>query len=214
VVGHRICDDVDCARLGQASVGAPHLVDDAGFGPPGRSRSGPATASYRRGAAIAYVQRGDLRPWRLPCAAIENRIMTQRELEDLPPDECFQLLAAAHVGRLVYQDDLGPLAVPVNYAMAGHDIVFRVEGGAKRAAMQQPVIAFEVDHVDEEQKFGWSVLVRGAGAEVDMERVPALLRAMDGHGPTPWAAGIHKVWLQIVPHTVTGRRLGAEKVSW
>jgi uncharacterized protein len=140
--------------------------------------------------------------------------MTQRELDDLSPDECFRLLAAAHVGRLVYQDDLGPLAVPVNYAVAGHDIVFRVEGGAKRAAMQQPMLAFEVDHVDEERKFGWSVLVRGVGAEVDLERVPALLRAMDGHGPTPWAAGIHKVWLQIVPHTVTGRRLGAEKLSW
>ena len=140
--------------------------------------------------------------------------MTQRELEDLSPDECRRLLASAHVGRLVYQDDLGPLAVPVNYAMAGNDIVFRVEGGAKRAAMQQPMVAFEVDHVDEDRKFGWSVLVRGVGAEVDPEKVPELLRTMDGHFPTPWAAGIHNVWLQIVPQSVTGRRLGAERSSW
>ena len=55
---------------------------------------------------------------------------------------------------------------------------------------------------------------RRYGAEVDPERVPALLRAMDGHFPTPWAAGIHNVWLQIVPHTVTGRRLGAKWSSW
>ena len=144
----------------------------------------------------------------------ENRVMAQRELEDLSPDECFQLLAAAHVGRLVYQDDLGPLAVPVNYAMAGQDIVFRVEGGAKRTAMQQPMLAFEVDHVDEDRKFGWSVLVRGVGAEVDLERVPALLQAVDGHFPTPWVAGIHNVWLQFVSHTVIGRRLGAERSSW
>jgi uncharacterized protein len=60
----------------------------------------------------------------------------------------------------VYQDDLGPLAVPVNYAMAGHYIVFRVGGGAKRAAMQQPMLAFEVDHVEEDRQFGWSVLGR------------------------------------------------------
>jgi uncharacterized protein len=160
-----------------------------------------------------YVRRWDLRPWRPPVRSDENRIMTQRELEDLSPDECFRLLAAARVGRLVYQDDLGPLAVPVNYAMAGHDIVFRVEGGAKRAAMQQPMLAFEVDHVDEDRKFGWSVLVRGVGAEVDPERVPALLRAMEGHFPTPWAVGIHNVWIQVVPHTVTGRRLGAERSS-
>jgi len=136
--------------------------------------------------------------------------MTQRELEDLSPDECFRLLATARVGRLAYLDDLGPLAVPVNYAMAGHDIVFRVEGGAKQAAMRQPMLAFEVDHVDEDARSGWSVLVRGAGTEVDLERVPALLRAMEGHGPAPWAVGIHNVWLQIVPNIVTGRRLGAE----
>lgn len=140
--------------------------------------------------------------------------MTQRELEDLSADECFRLLAAARVGRLVYNDELGPLAVPVNYALAGRDIVFRVEGGAKQAAMQQPTLAFEVDHVDEEREFGWSVLVRGAGAEVDMDRVPALLRTMDGHFPTPWAAGVHNVWLRIVPNTVTGRRLGAQRSSW
>src|ERR1700739_1552935 len=93
--------------------------------------------------------------------------MTQRELEDLSPDECFRLLAAARVGRLVYQDDLGPAAVPVNYTMAGHALVFRVEGGAKRAAMQQPMLAFEVDHIDKDEESGWSVLVRGVGAEVD-----------------------------------------------
>jgi len=160
------------------------------------------------------VLRWDLRPWRPPVGPDENRVMTQRELEDLSPDECFQLLAAAQIGRLVYQDDLGPLAVPVNYAMAGHDIIFRVEGGAKRAAMQQPMLAFEVDHVDEDQESAWSVLVRGVGAEVDLERVPALLQAMDGHFPKPWAEGIHNVWLQIVPDTVTGRRLGAERLSW
>jgi uncharacterized protein len=139
--------------------------------------------------------------------------MTQRELENLPPDECFELLAGARVGRLVYLDDLGPLAVPVNFAMADHDIVLRVEGGAKQAAMQQPMLAFEVDQVDEDWEFGWSVLVRGVGAEVELERVPALLRAMDGHFPAPWAFGIHNVWLQIVPHTVTGRRLGKERSS-
>jgi uncharacterized protein len=144
----------------------------------------------------------------------KNRAMTQRELDNLSPDECFRLLAAARVGRLVYHDDLGPLAVPVNYALAGRDIVFRVEGGAKQMAMQQPMLAFEVDHVDEDQQSGWSVLVRGVGAEVDMERVPALLRTMDRHFPKPWAVGIHNVWLQIVPHTVTGRRLGAERFAW
>jgi nitroimidazol reductase NimA-like FMN-containing flavoprotein (pyridoxamine 5'-phosphate oxidase superfamily) len=142
----------------------------------------------------------------------ENHAMLERELEDLPPDECFRLLATADVGRLVYQDDLGPLAVPVNYAMAGHDIVFRVERGAKQtAARQQQMLAFEVDHVDEDRHSGWSVLVRGVADEVDGERLPALmLQTMKGHVPMPWAAGARHVWLQLVPRTVTGRRLDAE----
>jgi uncharacterized protein len=143
----------------------------------------------------------------------KNRVMTQRDLEELSTDECFALLGAARVGRFVYTDDLGPLAVPVNYAMAGHDIVFRVEGGAKRAAMEQTMLAFEVDHVDDDWRSGWSVLVRGVGSEIEMERVPALLREMDGQFPAPWAVGIHNVWLQIVPQTVTGRRLGATRTS-
>ena len=53
-----------------------------------------------------YVQRWDLRPWRPPARSDKNGIMAQRELEDLSPDECFRLLAAARVGRLVYQADL------------------------------------------------------------------------------------------------------------
>ena len=143
------------------------------------------------------------------CAMTER--MAPRELEDLSRDECFRLLATADVGRLVYQDELGPLAVPVNYAMHGHDIVFRVERGAKQtAARQQPMLAFEVDHVDEDRHSGWSVLVRGVADEVKEERLPALLQTMEGHVPLPWACGVRNVWLQLVPHTVTGRRLGAE----
>lgn len=134
--------------------------------------------------------------------------MTQRDLENLSPDACFAMLATARVGRLVYHDDRGPLAVPVNYAMAGHNVVFRVEDGAKRAAMQEPLLAFEVDEVDPDTQSGWSVLVRGVGSEVDRARLPALIKAMEGHFPAPWAAGIHNVWLQIEPQTVTGRRLG------
>jgi nitroimidazol reductase NimA-like FMN-containing flavoprotein (pyridoxamine 5'-phosphate oxidase superfamily) len=140
----------------------------------------------------------------------ENHAMTQRELIDLSPDECFRLLAAADVGRLVYQDDLGPLAVPVNYAMAGHNIVFRVEHGAKQtAAKRQPMLAFEVDHVDEDRHSGWSVLVRGVADEVKEERIPALLQTMEVL-PLPWAVGHHNIRLQFVPHTVTGKRLGKE----
>jgi nitroimidazol reductase NimA-like FMN-containing flavoprotein (pyridoxamine 5'-phosphate oxidase superfamily) len=139
--------------------------------------------------------------------------MTQRDLETLAADDCFDLLRRASIGRLVYVDEEGPVAVPVNYAMAGTEIVIRVEGGTKRAAMGQPMLAFEVDDIDGDEQSGWSVIVRGAGREVAIEDVPALLQRLDAHPPRPWAEGIHNVWLVITPESVTGRRLGAARSS-
>lgn len=139
--------------------------------------------------------------------------MAQRELEHLSEAECLALLASATVGRLVYLDDVGPTAVPVNYAVAGRDVIIRVEGGAKQHAMAQPVLTFEVDQIDEAMRSGWSIVVRGNGSEVDMESVASLLRQMDGRFPTPWAFGVHNVWLRITPVTVTGRRLAGERAA-
>ncbi|HZQ58462.1 MAG TPA: pyridoxamine 5'-phosphate oxidase family protein [Acidimicrobiales bacterium] len=139
--------------------------------------------------------------------------MAQRELEHLSEAECLALLASTTVGRLVYVDDVGPTAVPVNYAVAGRDVIIRVEGGAKQHAMAQPVLTFEVDQIDEVTRSGWSIVLRGTGREVDMESVASLLRQMEGRFPTPWAFGVHNVWLRITPATVTGRRLAAERAA-
>lgn len=135
--------------------------------------------------------------------------MAQRSLGELSRHECFELLARRRVGRLVYSDATGPLAIPVNFATAGESIVFRVEPGNSALPITQPVIAFEVDQVDEEDGSGWSVLVRGPAREVSLDDVPALLRTMGSGPPRPWAEGIHKVWVQLSADTVTGRRLGA-----
>jgi nitroimidazol reductase NimA-like FMN-containing flavoprotein (pyridoxamine 5'-phosphate oxidase superfamily) len=139
--------------------------------------------------------------------------MTQRDLETLSPGDCFELLGQASIGRLVYTDEEGPVAVPVNYAMAGQTIVIRVEGGTKRAAIGQPALAFEVDDIDNTEESGWSVIARGTGQEVAIEDVPGLLRQLEGHPPRPWAEGVHNLWLQITPYSVTGRRLGAPHSS-
>jgi uncharacterized protein len=133
--------------------------------------------------------------------------MAQRDLETLSRDECLSLLATKKVGRLVYVDDDGPVAVPVNYALAAERVVFRVAGGAKQAAMRQPVVAFEVDNVDEVRQAGWSVVVRGPGTEVPIDDVPSLLKELHDRYPAPWASGVHNIWLAIAPTLVTGRRL-------
>lgn len=133
--------------------------------------------------------------------------MPRRALEDLSRDECFELLGKATVGRLVYSDELGPAAVPVNYAIAGQNIVFRSADGSKMHGSRNGGVAFEVDHIDYASRSGWSVLVRGTSEEVEMERVPELLRQIDGDVPLPWKTGVHRIWVVITPVTVTGRRM-------
>lgn len=140
--------------------------------------------------------------------------MTQRQLQELPPAECLSLLRRGSVGRVVFVGDEGPTAIPVNYAMAGDAVVFRVEGGAKRAAAQAGQdLAFEVDEVDGVERSAWSVLVRGPSRELRLDQVPDVLKEMGGHIPTPWAAGVHNAWVEITPRTVTGRRLGPPVAS-
>jgi nitroimidazol reductase NimA-like FMN-containing flavoprotein (pyridoxamine 5'-phosphate oxidase superfamily) len=130
----------------------------------------------------------------------------QRKIEDLTPEECTTLLGQQSVGRLAFVDPEGPVAVPVNFGMAGTLILFRLEPDSHlRAAVDSPV-AFEVDHTDSDTGSGWSVLVRGDADEVDLDHVPELLRLMAGP-PRPWAEGVHSVWVTISPRKVTGRRL-------
>jgi len=104
-------------------------------------------------------------------------------------------------------DELGPAAVPVNYALAGYDIVFRSEAGSKIRALPDHDIAFEVDHVDHATRSGWSVLIRGISEEVEFERLGEVLKEIDGDVPLPWKKGVHKIWVVIKPKTITGRRL-------
>jgi uncharacterized protein len=133
--------------------------------------------------------------------------MTQKQLEALSREECFALLAEGVVGRLVFLDDEGPGAVPVNYGLAGEEVVFRLERGSHLRKVLHPRVAFEVDHVESGAATGWSVLVRGEAREVDLEDVPKFLSVLRGSFPRPWAEGVHSVWVAITPRTVTGRRL-------
>ena len=45
--------------------------------------------------------------------------------------ECFGLLAGQHLGRVVLVDDRGPLALPVNFVVDHHTVLFRSDEGAK-----------------------------------------------------------------------------------
>ena len=133
--------------------------------------------------------------------------MTQRLIEPLSEADCFELIRPGGVGRFVFEDADGPAAVPVNYGLAGKEIVFRVEKHSRLRDMLKRPVAFEVDHTEPETNLGWSVLIRGSGREVELERVPEILRSMGEALPKPWAEGVHNVWVSITARQVTGRRL-------
>lgn len=133
--------------------------------------------------------------------------MAQRTLEDLSREACLRLLAEEVVGRLVYVDDAGPAAVPVNYAMDGDAVVVRIEHSPKQLALREGA-AFEVDRIDPTDHSGWSILIRGKAAEVPLDSVPELLHRIRTRFPRPWATGVHNVWIRIEPVEITGKRFG------
>jgi transcriptional regulator with XRE-family HTH domain len=127
-------------------------------------------------------------------------------LNSLSRDECIQLVARGGIGRFLYDEPgRGPVALPVNFRMAGDDVVFRTtsEGSVTEGLHGQP-ISFDVDHFDEALGEGWSVLLSGTASVItdpaELERATAL-------GIEPWAGGDRHTYVRIAVTEVTGRRI-------
>ena len=61
-----------------------------------------------------------------------------------------------------------------------------------------------LDEIDVPGRQGWSVLIQGPAHHVEAE---AERRAAEQAGVEPWPAGERELFLRIVPHRVTGRRI-------
>jgi transcriptional regulator with XRE-family HTH domain len=139
---------------------------------------------------------------------------TKALLTILDRAECRRLIAAGGVGRVIFTESRGPVALPVNFRTLGSDIVVRTEPDAILiSAMAIGRVSFEVDHLDDALAEGWSVLVSGNGHEVVEAAELELVR---GLGDEPWAGGERATFVRIVSDVVTGRRIrrreGAEPV--
>ena len=128
-------------------------------------------------------------------------------LEELPPTECYRLLATHEVGRLGVNAEHYPLVIPVNYGLDGTTIVVRTHPGPVLRAASHANVTFEVDDVDRRTRSGWSVLVRGLAEEVTEGHSQGLVARTHASGTQPWAPGEHGSWLRIIAHHVTGRRI-------
>lgn len=128
--------------------------------------------------------------------------------EHIPRDDCLRLLAQHQrgVGRLAVLEEGLPTIMPVNYAMVEDRIVFRSGPGVKlEAAHGAGHVAFEIDHVDELTRTGWSVVVRGHAEVVTSKSQLFLLTATVLE---PFIPG-KDAWVMIHPESITGRRVPA-----
>lgn len=126
-------------------------------------------------------------------------------VEELTEDECWALLEANDVGRVAHNDPDGPVVVPVNYTARDGMLLFRVSPYSRLAdRLRDGAASFQVDHIDEAARTGWSVLVRGHATRAKNWELPG-----SDDRPTPWAEGGRNLHIRLSPHHVSGVRLVA-----
>ncbi|WP_445257430.1 pyridoxamine 5'-phosphate oxidase family protein [Nocardioides aurantiacus] len=131
-------------------------------------------------------------------------------LRELSEVECWKHLVHGTVGRIAYVDPAGPVVLPLNYVVQDGLIWFRT-ASYDQLAIHAPGqrVAFEVDHVDERARTGWSVLVRGRAAHALRDDPGAVGGWPD---PTPWPAGNRSMVFCVTPTDITGRALARDPV--
>lgn len=130
------------------------------------------------------------------------------KLISLPEEECFQLLARGHFGRVGLVEDGRPVILPVNYVFDRGFVVFQSTSGSKlEAAIAGHSAAFEIDAVDPMYHGGFSVLAYGPAEVVDSE---SEVRRLSELPLRPWYPWARDRWVRIRVDEITGRRLRSE----
>ncbi|MFI0514912.1 nitroimidazol reductase NimA-like FMN-containing flavoprotein (pyridoxamine 5'-phosphate oxidase superfamily) [Streptomyces canus] len=125
--------------------------------------------------------------------------------ETLGVEECRRLLSTHGVGRLGVVTTEGVSILPVNYSVIDGSIAFRTAHGSLTSQLLGKRVAFEVDHIDEVQREGWSVLVRGRARRVT--RPETIRRLSERAHSEPWAGGRRDLWVCVDPFEITGRSI-------
>ena len=137
--------------------------------------------------------------------------MADRVIEELDEDESLRLISAGGIGRIAYQSRFGPAVLPVNYKWYDEAVVVRTARHSARDEDLQTgisggdyLVAFEVDDYDLAERQGWSVLIQGPAHHLESE---AERESVARSGVQPWAGGVRELFIRIVPHRITGRRI-------
>jgi nitroimidazol reductase NimA-like FMN-containing flavoprotein (pyridoxamine 5'-phosphate oxidase superfamily) len=135
----------------------------------------------------------------------------ERVLRTLNPAECFGLLELGGIGRVGFAAADGIMMLPVNFAVMGKVIVFRTAPDTLLAVYANGQVSFEVDHLDEALRAGWSVLVHGRADKVTDER--GVQRLENRTHLQPWASGARDVYVRIAPTRISGRCIEPGRAS-
>lgn len=126
---------------------------------------------------------------------------------ELSYSECEALLRAGVVGRVALSTPTGPQIMPINYSVVDAGIILRTSAYSVLGTYgRDATLAFEVDHVDQPNQRGWSVVARGRGEMVQDQAELDHIRSV--WEPRPWAGGARALFLRIRWTELTGRRLG------
>ncbi|WP_371778626.1 pyridoxamine 5'-phosphate oxidase family protein [Streptosporangium subroseum] len=171
----------------------------------------PTAETVSRLASVLETSVGELLGGTMDLPPGLGRPAAHPRLEKLDADECLRLLSPGGVGRVAFDDLGGPAILPVNYVLRDDSVIFRTAlGGPLDDTLRTGVqgvefkIAFEVDRIDDANREGWSVLVRGGAHHVSTAEEQAAVRAS---GVQPWVGGDRELYVRIAPSEITGRRI-------
>ncbi|HET9872497.1 MAG TPA: pyridoxamine 5'-phosphate oxidase family protein [Propionibacteriaceae bacterium] len=133
-------------------------------------------------------------------------------IDELTSAECKQLLERHHFGRLAFLDQVGvmPMIIPVNYLYHRDAVIFRTDPGSKlTAAIHNEPVAFEIDGIEEDERVGWSVVIRGHVEDITDEDELEELRQTP---LVPYASGAKASYVRVNQRQLSGRRITAADV--
>lgn len=130
-------------------------------------------------------------------------------ITELDRRECLKLLRGGELGRVGVCTPIGPRIIPVNYKVHDGDIIFRTTPYSLLGTYAgDNELAFEIDHIDEPAREGWSVVALGKARLIDdLDEVTDIWLRGD---PEPWAHGSRNVYLRLFVREVSGRKVGGD----
>ena len=132
--------------------------------------------------------------------------INEPHVERLGREECLEYLASAKLGRIGLTVRALPAIVPIRFALAGGDVVFRAPSDSElRQRAKDSVVAFQADHHGDDTGIAWTVQAQGLCQEVDHPREIERLQEL----PLPtWRAGPPgDSWLRLPLQRLTGQRI-------